>query len=253
MRDQIQQLLASDGFHPQSLDGLLFYTVPSINEGVSLAKTILYAAVSTKTILYLSGGSTPKPLYEALAREEKLRPGVVGLIDERYGEPMHANSNEKMIAETGLLRYFSILDIPYYAMLRGVSIEDTARRYDELIRSLQTVFPRSIGILGIGDDGHTAGIAPNRQAFHNPMFEKENAFDIVSWFDDAAGKFGKRVTQTFLALSLLDIIIVLALGEKKRKALTQLFENGEESEVPARFYHRPEIAVKTLFITDQKV
>jgi 6-phosphogluconolactonase/glucosamine-6-phosphate isomerase/deaminase len=35
-------------------------------------------------VLFLSGGSTPKTLYEILAKEQKLKAGAVALIDERF-------------------------------------------------------------------------------------------------------------------------------------------------------------------------
>lgn len=31
--------------------------------------------------------------------QEKLQPGIVGLIDEHYGEPMCEQSNERMITD----------------------------------------------------------------------------------------------------------------------------------------------------------
>src|SRR5580698_7247920 len=76
--------------------------VADLTAGVGLVKEILYDIVDRKTVLYLSGGSM-QALYEQLAREEIFLPGAVGLIDERFGEPMHLNSNEKMISETRLL------------------------------------------------------------------------------------------------------------------------------------------------------
>jgi 6-phosphogluconolactonase/glucosamine-6-phosphate isomerase/deaminase len=238
--------------HPR--EGLRICPVKDVSDGLALAKAILYRIVDHKTALLLSGGTTPKPLYEQLAKEETIKPGVVGLIDERYGEVLHEKSNEKMIAQTGLLRYFSILDIPYYAVLRGLPLAETAERYDELTRSLQTVYTKSIGILGIGKDGHTSSIIPNRQDFTNPMFNKENTLNMVSYLSDTAGPYKDRVGMTFLGLSMLDVLIVLAFGQDKEPVLQQLFDpseaGGKEEEIPARFFLRKDIAPKTILITD---
>lgn len=253
MRDTIQQLLATRNIHSHDNKGILYCQVPDHEEGAEIAKSILYSVVTQKTALYLSGGSTPQYLYATLAEEEQLIPGVVGLIDERYGIPMHAKSNERMILETGLLRYLSMRDIQYYPMLKGLPIGETADRYDELIRSLQTVYPQSVGVLGIGNDGHTAGIAPNRNGdpdFKNRIFNKESDFTMVNWFDDTEGPFGKRVTMTFLGLSMLDLSLILVFGEEKKQALEKMFADGSEVEIPARFFTRPEIAQKTVIITD---
>jgi 6-phosphogluconolactonase len=230
-------------------DGILITPVNDTGEGLAIAAAIIYGIVDRKTTLYLSGGSTPKPLYEQFAKEEILTPGVVAMIDERYGDPLHEKSNEKTIIQTGIVRYLSIRDIPFYAMLRGTPIAETADRYDELIRSLQTVYPKNVGVLGIGSDGHTAGIAPNRHDFKNPLFAA-NDYAMVSHFDDPTGPFKKRVTMTFLGLTMLDLNIVLVFGKEKEQGLQLLFDEGTEQDIPARFYKRPDIAPRTIIITD---
>lgn len=228
--------------------GITVFPVGDAHEANILAEELLSFFVTSATMLYLSGGSTPKELYTNLAQKEQLRPGAVGLIDERFGEVLHAESNETMIAHTGLLRYFSIIGIPFYKVLKAESITDTAAAYDELVRSLITVYPQSIGLLGIGTDGHTAGIAPNRSDFINPLFA--NTYDMYGWFADTTGPFGNRVTMTFLGLQMLDVLIILALGKEKQEAINQMFTTGSESEIPARFFLRREIAPKTLLLTD---
>jgi len=65
--------------------------------------------------------------------------------------------------------------------------------------------------------------------------------------------FKERITMTFLGLSMLDILIVLVFGNEKQNALKLLFSEGSEEEIPSRFYQRPDIAKKTLLITDQQL
>lgn len=247
--------------------GITVAPVPNASTGIALAKTVLYEIVTGKTALYLSGGKTPKILYEELAQEEQIRPAVVGIVDERFGKKFHGNSNEKMIRETGLQRYLEILDIPFYPILQNESREQTAENYDEKVRHLTATFPQSIAILGIGTDGHTSSIAPNRnsstalpdgrkgseQKFINPMFDRTRSHLFVSEFDDPKSFYGERVGMTFLGLSMLDLLLVLIFGDDKSEAMELLFESGSEEEIPARFFKRPEIAAKTLFITDQSV
>jgi 6-phosphogluconolactonase/glucosamine-6-phosphate isomerase/deaminase len=253
MMNDARQILQSRQLSVLEKDGMNVCTVKNSAEGIDAAAAIMNAVTDSMTALYLSGGSTPKPLYETFAREEKIKPGIVGLIDERYSDPLHENSNEKMIMQTGFIRYLSILDIQYYSMLRSLPLEKTAHRYDELYRSLGTVYRKSIGVLGIGTDGHTAGIAPERQDFHNRLFDKENVYEMVSWLDDDQGPYKKRITMTFLGLTMLDFLMVLVFGDEKKTALNKMFEPGSESEVPARFYLRKAIAPKTLLITDQSL
>src|SRR5579859_2388338 len=89
----------------------------NIIKGVERVKEELYKRTDSKTVLFLSGGKTPKPLYETIAQEKIIKPAVIALVDERYGKPMHKNSNEKMISETGLLAYTSSRNIPFYPIL----------------------------------------------------------------------------------------------------------------------------------------
>ena len=196
-------------------------------------------------------GLNPKKLYEAFAQEEIFSPGAVGVVDERYGEPFHTKSNELMFKETELLRYLQIRGIPFYPMIQAhTSREEVAQLYDEQVRSLHALFPQSVALLGIGTDAHTAGIAPNTSSFKNPVFSQEQKYAFVSSFTDPKRFYGQRVTMTFLGLAMIDVLVLLVFGDDKNEALDAMFREGSEEEIPSRFYKRPEIAVKTLLITD---
>lgn len=253
MLQQIELIFKKQNVFSHKNQGITVAKVKDSNEGVNLAATILYEVVDRKTILYLSGGSTPKSLYEKIAQEEVLKPGAVGQVDERYGPILHPASNQLMIRESGLTRYLEMIDIPFYPILQNKERLQTAHDYDEKIRGLNAVYSRSVAILGIGGDGHTSGIAPNRTDFQNPIFAPEQKTLLVSEFNDSTGTFKERVTTTFLGLQMYDLMILLVFGEDKKKALDLMFGDGPEEEIPARFYKRKEIAPKTLLITDQTV
>lgn len=245
--------------------------VPNQEQGFVAAKQKLYEYCDKKTILFLSGGRTPKDLYHELAEEKKLEIGAVGLVDERYGEKFWENSNEKMIRESGLLEFLEAKHIPFYPILKSHSElvsesqmlnqvqhdnwrQLTAEYIDQELRSLLfSSFPKSIAILGVGLDGHTAGIAGNRADFKNPIFHFNDKDLLVATFNDQKGMFKERITMTFNALSAIDMLLVLVFGDDKKKALDLMFSEGSEEEIPSRFLSRPDIAKKTLLITDQKI
>lgn len=239
--------------------GLSVIKVKTKDEGLSLAKEIIYQAVDKKTLLFLSGGTTPKPLYELLSKEKKLKVGAVALVDERYGEPFHKNSNERMIKDTGLLSYLKKKNIPFYPILKSLALHPmgVALKYEETVKELLLNFSKQVAVLGIGPDGHTAGIAPKRPYFKNPLFEKSAKNFLVLEFCDPKGikegGFGPRITLTFNALSKIGLLLILAFGENKKGALLRMFKKGPIEEIPARFYLKPEISQKTLLITDQKI
>ncbi|GDX62034.1 hypothetical protein LBMAG33_3440 [Candidatus Levyibacteriota bacterium] len=254
---------------------LSIITVLDAEEGFDVANKIIKHIVTKKTLLLLSGGQTPRELYIEIANQGIICPGAVGLIDERYGAISHKNSNELMLENTGLIKYFDSINIPFYSILKKKSLIDSnlvdnsnlfindnklslgrtsaAIEYDNRLRSLFADFSKSIGILGIGADGHTAGIAGNRKDFKNPLFEKEIMNNIVSDFNDKLGIFGERISMTFLGLSMLDFLFVLVFGKAKQNALSKMFAHGSLEDVPSRFFLRPEISQKTLLITDQTI
>lgn len=251
MLEKINQIVQKHNIFSHQNAGIFVASVKDQQQGFQFAKEVLYELSDSKTIVYLSGGRTPKDLYSEFAREEQLLAGAVGQIDERYGVPLHDTSNQKMMQEAGLLRYLQMRDIRFYPILQGKSREEAAGEYDKTVRELNTIYQQSIGILGVGMDGHTAGIAGNRKDFQNPMFDESQRHVCVSHFNDEKGMYKERISMTFLGLSMLDVLIVLVFGDDKKEAVTMMFADGKEEDIPSRFYKRPEIAAKTLLVTDQ--
>ncbi len=227
--------------------------VKNADKGLEKAKELLYEEVDNKTVLLLSGGLTPKPLYSFLAKEKFLRPGAAGMVDERFGKPFHEKSNELMIKESGLLDYLESQNIPFHPIIQPVITRASAAElYDSKVRNLLFQFPKSVAVLGIGPDGHISSILPNRNDFMNPMFEASQKSRYIFDFDDKK-LFGQRIGMTFTALSAMDSLIVLVFGENKKQALKKMLQPGSIEEIPARFFIEPGVSKKTVIITDQKV
>ena len=193
-------------------DGIATITVSDSTEGVTLVENMLQKIVDKRTVIYLSGGKTPKMLYSRLS-ESGLQAGAVGMIDERYGKKFHDKSNELMMKETGLLRTMELQGVQFYPILQfDTSREETADDYDQKVRELLAQYTKNVGILGIGTDGHTSSIIPNRPDFHNPLFDAEHKNLFVSQFNDEKSAYHERIGMTFLGLSMLDVIIILIFG-----------------------------------------
>lgn len=256
MEKQLQEVFTTHNISPHRNQGILIVPVIDQAQGIRITKDILYKLIDKKTALFLSGGKTPKEILRQIAREKKLEVGVVGQVDERYGQSMHENANELMFEQSGFLSFLTTEGITFHSMLNtssGKNRELLAEAYDSLLRSLFTVYQRSVATLGIGSDGHIAGIAPTRTDFTNPLFHEESEQKLVSSFYDITGAFGERITMTFLGLSMMDVLLPIVMGEDKKTALEKLFEDGKEEDIPARFLKRKEIAAKTILITDQYV
>lgn len=262
--DRIIQFFRENGVPVYQHHGIVVVRVQSEQEGIGLLLSLLTKIVSRQTVLYLSGGRTPKELYSVLAKNEELLPGAVAMVDERYGQPMHETSNEKMLRDSGLFRYIQMRDIPFYPVLSGKKLSSTADEYDQVVRTMLAQYQQHIAILGVGMDGHTAGLpavvqhmAKSKGESEEPeWFEdlKERSKNkMVIDYDDQGGFYKQRITMTFQGLSMMDIFLVLVFGKDKNPALQRMLSDGSEEEVPSRFLKRPEIAAKTLLITDQMI
>ncbi len=242
--------------------GITICPVTDEKSGIAVVLSLLHALLDKQTVLYLSGGRTPKTLYGEIARGEKLHPGAVAMVDERYGDPMHENSNERMLSESALLRFATILNIPFHQILRpGLSREERSDEYDQKVRTLLSQYKQHVAILGIGMDGHTAGIpskaslgvkGQDAETFVLDLAGKSKDRMVID-YDDKSGFYKERITMTFQGLSMMDILIVLVFGKDKKPALELLFSDGPEADIPSRFFKRTDIASKTLVITDQEV
>jgi 6-phosphogluconolactonase/glucosamine-6-phosphate isomerase/deaminase len=224
--------------------------VKNPQEGIEVCKNLLYEKVSKNVVLFLSGGSTPKTLYQKLAKDGKLQPGAVGLIDERFGKMLHENSNEKMIKDSGLIQYLSKQNIRFYPILENKNQESSAKDYDEAVRYLFNYFPKSVGILGVGVDGHIAGIPAIENISQKIIDDKSS---LVSFYGNQESFYKQRITLTFLALLKLDEIIVLVFGKDKKKALKLMFKEGSTAQIPSRFLTTREITDRVVLITDQSI
>ena len=122
-----------------------------------------------KASMLVSGGSTPKPLFEKL-RETSLDWGKVsiGLCDERWLSSTHKESNENLV-KTHLLQAKASK-----ATFIGMYIEGTDSQDAEILcekKMKEALFPFDVLILGMGSDAHTASLFPE-----NVKLEK--AFDL---------------------------------------------------------------------------
>ena len=130
------------------------------------------------------------------------------LSDERYGASSHPDSNARQLESAG----FNPKEATFIPVLINEPLRITIDRYTQLVTQQFTKNEIIIGQLGIGTDGHTAGILPNSPA--------TKVSDVL-----VAGYKGKdfcRITLTFPALRQLNSAFVFAYGASKKTALQQL-------------------------------
>jgi 6-phosphogluconolactonase len=166
----------------------------------------------------ISGGSTPKPLYEMLAasphRETLAKIAITWVVvDERFVPITDPQSNAAMIQRTLFGEGMS----PSHRFLSfRTDVETPARsatEFEERWRSLG-LGNLDIILLGMGDDGHTASLFPD-----TPVLGVQDRI--------AADVFVPRLNQSRVTLTLpviraAKLRIVLAAGESKAPILREV-------------------------------
>lgn len=133
-----------------------------VARGAAFLKEELMNAITKNgvTILGLSGGSTPKPIYEALGKEQLDWSKVwIFLVDDRYIRPDHPNSNQFLLRST-LLKNAAIPESQIIFPDTTLPIDQCMKLYDQHLTDLLKKGPPDLITLGMGDDGHIASLFP---------------------------------------------------------------------------------------------
>jgi 6-phosphogluconolactonase len=133
---------------------------------MAVAHYILNATINTnnKFSIALSGGSTPKLLYQLLATEPfanniNWKNIFIFLADERYLPHTNADSNFKMITDT-LLSKIKIPKQNIFPVNTATTPAADALAYEQKIKTILKNKGVDLMLLGIGNDGHIASLFP---------------------------------------------------------------------------------------------
>jgi 6-phosphogluconolactonase len=192
----------------------------SVDELIRGAARTIVERADDGTSIALSGGSTPKPLYELLGRNDELLQKRITwvVVDERYVPLTDPQSNAAMIERT----LFANGIPPNHRFLRfKTELNDpaaTAREFEREWRELGLT-DLDIVILGMGDDGHTASLFPGTTAL---AVEDRIATEV---FVEKLKMW--RVTITKPVIRAAKLRMVLAAGESKREMLQQIRDGAD--------------------------
>ena len=186
------------------------------------------SSVTDRFSLSLSGGSTPKRVYELLGAgglgvSPDWRKVQVFWGDERFVPPDHPDSNFRMAREA-LLDHVAIPPAQVHPILTGAGTpEKAAALYEAVLQSFyksRTLDPArplfDVTLLGLGEDGHIASLFPGT----NALSERR------TWVTSIIGaKPEPRISLTYPALESSSVILFVVSGEKKRDILARVLAN----------------------------
>ena len=188
----------------------IFENPAALAEGVAAAVAQTLARSQAPTLV-LSGGTTPRKVYERLAStpsRKGIRWSSVRIFwgDERCVGPEDEQSNFRM-AQEALLRH--VRPGAVHRIEGERPPQEAAERYEEVIRRELSLGPEewprfSLVLLGLGEDGHTASLFPGTSA----LAERDRIVTPV--FVPQLGVH--RVTLTVPALSHAAETLVVVSG-----------------------------------------
>lgn len=172
----------------------------------------------------LSGGNTPKPVYERLTREPYRSdvewPKVeVYFGDERCVPPDSAESNYRMAREAML----SKLPIPEKNVhrIRGeIDPQQAAMEYGQLLKDRCGDGGLDLILLGMGPDGHTASLFPDTEALN------ETKHRCVANYVDKLKTW--RVTMTAPFINRAGMVMFMVNGADKAKRVAEVLEGARD-------------------------
>ena len=193
---------------------------------VHLAK----AAVAERGVCHvaLSGGSTPKRLFQLLAAmgRDALPWDAIHLWwgDERTVPPDHADSNFGMTRDALIV---PLMLTHVHRIVGEIDPAAGAAAYEaELVAALGSPPVLDLALQGMGPDGHTASLFP-----HSPALAEMARFVVANPVDSPLAK-GKavRITMTYPAINAARHVRFLAGGADKAATLVAVLQGPRDVE-----------------------
>jgi len=212
-------------------------------EGISQAAAEIFDNLAGEAIatrgrfcVALSGGSTPRRLYEILAAapfREQVNWQAVNIFwgDERCVPADDLRSNFRMARET-LLNHVPLPAENIYPMRGDLPPMEAAAQYESELRGYFGNQPPTLDLilLGLGDNAHTASLFP-----HTPVLT-----EIKRWAAEVyvAELDMYRVTLTAPLINQADQVVFLVSGAGKALALHNVLKGAyQPQEYPAQLIH----------------
>jgi 6-phosphogluconolactonase len=177
--------------------------------------------------LLLSGGGTPKGLYNLLSFQDLKWDKInIGLVDERFVDGSSKYSNAKMIEE------ILIQNKAQRAHLTKMVFDST--HYEKNLKLVKEQYEdfknADIVILGMGGDGHTASIFPKDVESEKCLSDPEPSLRNTN----APSHPEKRISLNKAFIEGAKNVILMFSGGLKKS----VFEQSESEKLPIQYFKK---------------
>ncbi len=164
-----------------------------------------------KRVLWIvAGGSNIAMTVEVMQQlPDELTPKLaIALSDERFGPVGHPDSNLQQLFNAGFQpKQASVIPV----LTPGLPLKETCERYSSAMQAAFGAADVTIAQLGIGSDGHIAGVLPGTAGV--------NSKELVVGYETETYT---RITLTLKALKKVTAAFAFAFGADKHETLEKL-------------------------------
>ncbi len=201
------------------INAMADYVVEVAQKSIALNKEFNFA---------LSGGSSPKKLYEMLATPDYKNRIEWSKVNFFFGDernvPAHDPQNNGNMARAALFDPLHIEESTIFLVDTSLSPAEAAKDYSARIASH---FKRKdalfdLILLGLGDNSHTASLFPYTEVLH------DQSASVKSVFVEEQNVY--RITMTAPLINQARNIAFLVYGQAKAEAVQHVLEGEYDSE-----------------------
>ena len=193
--------------------------------------------------LVVSGGRTPRPLLENLARRTLPWAQIyVTLADERWVDPSSNDSNEAMVRETLLNDEAAAANFIPLKNPAGDPLEGQKFCNESILNMPR---PFDLVVLGMGEDGHTASLFPEVAGRALDPGSEEYCLPVYP-------QHAPHARMSLTARAILDSrrIVLHISGEKKWQVYQQALTAGPTEQLPIRLIlHQDRVPVDVYWLS----